>query len=240
MHWDDEGLLLRIQPHGESSLIATFLTKEHGLIKGYVRTNKKYPHQQGNIYHINRKARLASHLGLLTIEQHEKFSPVMYAVLQSMKKLGCLNAMRSLILACMMEHDFHHDDRFYLDTLDYLRLIAVDNAFGAYIHFECNLLSHCGFGLDLKQCAVTKSTENLTNVSPKTGRAVCEAVAAPYAGQLLQLPQPLLASPNADWSKEELSQGVRLTGVFMARMLQEHFHKPVPEERSFAVKLLLG
>ena len=44
-----------------------------------------------------------------------------------------------------------------------------------------------GFGLDLETCAATGVTEDLTHVSPKSGRAVSRAAAEPYKDRLLPL-----------------------------------------------------
>lgn len=237
MEWKDEGLLLRTQSHGEASVIATFLTHSHGLIKGYLRINKKYPLHAGNIYHIKRKARLSSHLGLLTIEQHESFAPLLYAALQSPLKLACLNAIRTLIIASLVEEDTI--DEFYSQVKHHISEICTYKNIGSYIMFEKDLLSHCGFSLDLTRCAVTRSQHNLHYVSPKTGRAVTKEVGLPYADQLFVLPTPLTSLEITNWSAEDIQQGLNITGYFLTRMLQEHFNRPVPPEREYLIKLIL-
>src|SRR5258706_11394231 len=52
----------------------------------------------------------------------------------------------------------------------------------ALVRYELLLLAEMGFGLHLTQCAVTGTTDNLTAVSPKSGRAVSAAEAEPYSG----------------------------------------------------------
>ena len=41
-----------------------------------------------------------------------------------------------------------------------------------FVRFEIAVLAEFGFGLDLARCAVSGSPDDLTYVSPKTGRAV--------------------------------------------------------------------
>ena len=52
------------------------------------------------------------------------------------------------------------------------------------VRWELGLLDELGFGLDLGRCAVTGSAEDLTYVSPKTGRAVsrkpANSIGTPY------------------------------------------------------------
>lgn len=235
LDWHDEGLLLRIQPHGESNLIATFFTHDHGLATGYIRTNKKYPLQAGNLYHIRNKSRLDSHLGLYTVEQHETFAPIMCAALISPIKLACINAIRTLLITSLIDHDFK--DTFYLNLKHYIHGICMHNNFGYYVLFEKDLLMHCGFGLDLSRCAVTNVRENLAYVSPKTGRAVTEAVGEPYKDQLFHLPAPLHMAIER-WNKADIVDGLNITGHFLTRMLQDHMNRKIPDERRFLMNLI--
>lgn len=236
MEWLDEGLLLRIQPHGESNVIATFLTHQHGLISGYIRHNKKYPLQQGNLYHLRSKARLMTHMGLVTAEQHEAFAPIMLAALASPLKLACINSIRSLLITSLANHDNVRD---LYDRVKYhIHEICVMSHFGHYVLFEKDLLATCGFGLDLSRCAVTNATDNLAYVSPRTGRAVIEAVGAPYKDQLFKLPAPLYVNHPTPWSWDEIRDGLNLTGYFLQRMFHEHLHRSIPAEREFLIKLM--
>ena len=97
------------------------------------------------------------------------------------------------------------------------------------IEWELGLLADLGFGLDLTHCAVTGATEDLAYVSPKTGRAVCEAAAGDWRERLLKLPAFLAggAAPRP----ADLQDGLRLTGHFLARDAFGARHRPVPGAR---------
>jgi DNA repair protein RecO (recombination protein O) len=86
--------------------------------------------------------------------------------------------------------------------------LAVDLA-----RFELTLLDELGFGLDLSACAVTGTTEDLTHVSPKSGRAVSREPAKPYCDRLLVLPQFLISDAPA--TPADLMHAFRLTGHFL-------------------------
>ncbi len=238
MKWLDEGILLSTRPHGESNLIVTFLTKNHSLIKGYLRLNKKCPPIPGNLYHISYKARLTTHLGFLSIEQHDFFSVAIFSALQSPVKLACINAMRALMLQCLIDNDSTSEfDMFYPQVKKHIIEISLNSSFGHYPLFETNLLTHCGFGLDLMRCAVTNELQNLAYVSPKTGRAVTQATGAPYKQNLLKLPQFLTTHELDNVTLEEILTALNLSGFFLSRVLQETFHQKLPAERNYLITL---
>ncbi len=62
-------------------------------------------------------------------------------------------------------------------------------------------------------CAVTGTTEGLSHVSPRTGRAVCLEAAAPYLERLLVLPAFLIDGGPA--SSADLEAAFALTGHFL-------------------------
>ena len=97
--------------------------------------------------------------------------------------------------------------------------------------FEAQILAECGFRLDLSSCAATGVTDDLVYVSPKSGRAVSAEAGAPWRDRLLPLPPflregaPLEAQPSA----EEIADGFRLTGFFLARDLFSLHGEPLPD-----------
>ena len=100
----------------------------------------------------------------------------------------------------------------------------------AYLIWEMRLLDELGFGLDLRRCAVTGSRENLTYVSPRTGRAVSREGAGEWADRLLPLPPCLLGQGPA--SLAELMDGLRTSGHFLeARLVPALGDRPLPQAR---------
>jgi DNA repair protein RecO (recombination protein O) len=89
------------------------------------------------------------------------------------------------------------------------------------------MLAELGFGLDLENCAATGETTELVYVSPKSGGAVSRAAGEPWRDRLLRLP-PFLregedrAQDHAnDWSDQDLTDGFKLTGLFLLRHVLE-------------------
>ena len=108
--------------------------------------------------------------------------------------------------------------------------------------FEAQILAECGFQLDLSCCAATGVTDDLVYVSPKSGRAVSAEAGAPWRDRLLPLPPflrddaPLEARPSA----EEIADGFRLTGFFLARDLFALHGEPLPDSRAAFLKAAQG
>jgi DNA repair protein RecO (recombination protein O) len=88
---------------------------------------------------------------------------------------------------------------------------------------------------------VTGESEGLAFVSPRTGRAVTEAAAAPYKEKLLRLPPFLLRGANlhevavADWL-----DGLALTAHFLERHVFWPHNKTLPASRTRFVDRLAG
>ena len=98
-----------------------------------------------------------------------------------------------------------------------------------YVKWECGLLSALGFGLDLGRCAVTGTADDLAYVSPRTGRAVSRAAAAPYRDKLLALPTFLWRDSPAE--RRDIAAGLALTGYFLLHHLSVPHGRQLPEAR---------
>ncbi|MCS6778792.1 MAG: DNA repair protein RecO, partial [Geminicoccaceae bacterium] len=104
------------------------------------------------------------------------------------------------------------------------------------VRFELLLLAELGFGLELARCAVTGTSEDLTWVSPRTGRAVSRGAGEPWAARLLPLPPFLAGRGPAD--REQIAQGLRLAGHFIARHILAPAERPMPIARERLLALL--
>jgi DNA repair protein RecO (recombination protein O) len=107
---------------------------------------------------------------------------------------------------------------------------SAEAAMPRYLAFEMTLLAELGFGLDLQACAVTGSRENLTHVSPKSGRAVSAEAAAPYAERLFPLPA-FLRDEAAPATAKDWLQALVITGHFLARDAFHAHDRPLPDAR---------
>jgi DNA repair protein RecO (recombination protein O) len=222
MEWTDEGIVLGVRRHGESSAIVELLTRAHGrhlgLVRGGAGSRMRPLLQPGNSVSVVWRARLDEHLGTYAIEGTRLRAATLLASSHAVYGVTHLAALARLL----PERDPHEDIYEMLEhTLD-----DFDDAGGAAVHlvrFELAMLSELGFGLDLENCAATGETTDLIYVSPKSGGAISRTAGEPWRDRLLRLP-PFLregeAMTNA-WSDQDLQDGFQLTGMFLLRHVLE-------------------
>ena len=100
------------------------------------------------------------------------------------------------------------------------------------------VLAALGYGLDVASCAATGTIENLTHVSPRSGRAVCADAAEPYLDKLLVLP-PFMRGERS-LSENDIADGLKLTGYFLETRVQWGINQTLPEARAVMVESLTG
>jgi DNA repair protein RecO (recombination protein O) len=222
MEWTDDGIVLGVRRHGESSAIVELLTRAHGrhlgLVRGGAGSRMRPLLQPGNSVHAIWRARLDEHLGTYAIEGTRLRAATLLGVSHAAYGVTHLAALARLL----PERDPHEDIYDMLGrTLD-----DFDDAGGAAVHvvrFELAMLAELGFGLDLENCAATGETTELIYVSPKSGGAVSRAAGEPWRDRLMRLPPFLRQSeePRNAWSEQDLQDGFQLTGRFLLRHVLE-------------------
>ena len=221
MEWSDEGIVLGVRRHGESSAIVELLTRGHGRHLGLVRggTGKRMRPvlQPGNGVAAVWRARLDEHLGYYVIEGTRLRAASLLASSHAVYGITHLAALARLL----PERDPHEEIYQMLDrTLDDFE--DAGEAAAHLIRFELAMLAELGFGLDLETCAASGATTDLIYVSPKSGSAVSRQAGAPYRERLLRLPAFLRrGEETGGWSDQDLSDGFALTGLFLLRHVLE-------------------
>lgn len=232
MEWRDQGILLSSRRHGEASAIIEVFTPSRGRHAGVVRggaSRKMAPVlQPGAQLDLAWRARLEDHIGTFTAEPLRSRAA---ASMDNRLSLAGLNAVCALLLFCLPEREAHA--RLYRRTETLLDLLDQPDIWPlAYLRWEMVLLEELGFGLDLSGCAVLGVQANdLSYVSPRTGRAVSRAGAGEWANKLLPLPPCLLGEGMAE--DTEVAEALGVTGYFLhQRVAPELGHKPLPEARA--------
>lgn len=231
MQWTDEGLVLGIRQHGESSVVLEVLTREHGRHLGLVRGGRSRRVQPilqtGNSVHLQWRARLDEHLGTFSVE------PTRMRAATLMESALAVHGVQlfAALVRLLPERDPH--ERFYtagdviLDSFDDPALCGE-----LMVRFELEILNDLGFGLDLSRCAATGATGDLVYVSPKSGRAVSRIAGRPYRARLLDLPAFLVEREHAGRPDHaDLRQAFDLSGYFLMKNVYEARGIRMPDVR---------
>ncbi|MBI1620227.1 DNA repair protein RecO [Aquamicrobium zhengzhouense] len=230
MEWRDEGIILGTRKHGESSAILEVMTRARGRHLGMVkggRSRKMQPLlQPGNRVDLVWRARLDEHLGFFQVEPIELHAARLFDSACAVFGLQTL----ATHLRLLPERDPHPH---LYETLGVLlqHLEEPEVAGELVVRFELMVLEELGFGLDLSQCAATGQVEDLTYVSPKSGRAVSREAGAPWADRMLALPSFLLRGSGLRADPEALEEAYRLTAFFFERHVYQPRGIGAPEAR---------
>ncbi len=238
MEWAGEGYVLSVKKHGETSAIVEVLTRDHGRHAGLVRggSGKRLRPvlQPGNKIQVQWHARLSEYLGTFNIEA---LSARAAEIMEDRVMLSALNAMTAMARETLPEREVHTQvyDGFeiLLNNLDDPDIWPV-----LYVQWEAGLLQALGYGLDLSACAATGSNDQLTHVSPRSGRAVSASAAEPYLDKLYALPQFLIGQPYA--TPADIANGLALTGYFLETRLQWSVNRTLPEARAQMIAQLIA
>jgi DNA repair protein RecO (recombination protein O) len=221
MQWNDDGIVLGVRRHGETSAIVELMTREHGrhlgLVRGGAGSRLRPVLQPGNSLRATWRARLDEHLGHYAVEGTDLRAG---AFLSASHALYAVTHLASLV-RMLPERDPHPAVYEALALL--LRGLEHPARTAAHmVRFEMLMLAELGFGLDLASCAATGVTDELEFVSPKSGRAVSRAAGEPWRERLLRMPAFLAADePPAEVPMSDLAAGFALTGFFLTRHVLE-------------------
>lgn len=231
MEWRDEGIILGIRRHGETSAILEAMTRSHGRHLGLVRGGRSRRMQPllqpGNRVDLLWRARLDEHLGLFQVEALELNAARLFDSAVAVFGLQTMAAH----LRLLPERDPHAP---LYETLGVI-LSHLDDASAAaelVARFELIVLEALGFGLDLSCCALTGAAADLAYVSPKSGRAVSRAAGAPWRDRLLPLPAFLLRGAGLRGDLPAVEEAFRLSGHFLERHVYEPRGLAAPEARA--------
>jgi DNA repair protein RecO (recombination protein O) len=230
MEWSDKGIVLAVRPHGETSAIVELLTatrgRHAGLVRGGRSRSKRPVLQPGNQVSADWRARISDHLGSYVIEADHLGAGT---IMDDRTALAGLNAACALAILTLPERETHppvyEGFKVLLSAFDTPEIWPA-----LYIRWEIGLLADLGYGLDMEKCVVTGLTEDLTHLSPRTGRAVCREEAEPYQDKLLEIPGFLTGSGQIETG--DIARGFQLTGYFLERRVLWPTNRQLPEART--------
>ncbi len=230
MEWRDEGVVIGVRAHGETSVIVELFTAEHGRCLGMVRGGRsrllRPVLQPGNLVMATWRARLEEHLGAFQVEALSLKAGFILADAFRLAGMSSLMALTQLL----PEREPHQ--KLYEAAHIVLSSMENDDVWPALlVRWEMGLLDELGFGLDLTKCASTGSTDDLIYVSPRTGKAVSRDAGKPYHDKLFGLPAFLRGAEGL--CAADILAGFKLTGYFLERHIFQPRAVSMPQARAW-------
>ncbi len=221
LKWDDKAIVLSSKLIAEDTLLLSVFTQNHGKHLGVIKKTRKNSFlQSGNYVSISWQARLDNQLGYF---KSELITPFSSYNLDDNLNLSMITSLCALVDTSLLERQEYYS--LFMKTLDFFTNLNVRN----YCLWELDLLKNSGFELDLSKCAVSGDVDNLSYVSPKTGRAISKDVGLPWHSKLLKYPD-VFKNKNAT----DYIQSLELTGFF----LQNNVVNKMPDARARLLKRL--
>jgi DNA repair protein RecO (recombination protein O) len=228
-HFSDIGIIISVRQHGESGAVIHVLSENNGKCGGYVNGAQASGRlrsvlQQGNIVSVDWQSKSEGQLGRFDVELEQDISASLLSDAKSLLAVQSACGLMDMFLP-----DREKQDALFHGTCALLNILKTDQWPAVYITWEMAFLKEMGYGIDISKCAVSGVTDNLTHVSPKSGRAVCAGEAEPYKSKLLDIPQFMQGHELAD---DDIAKGLKLTGYFlMHRLLQHSSYHALPDAR---------
>lgn len=182
MKLESDGILISLRPFNERDCVARIFTREYGVVVGMMRGAlgaKKNRPLVGQIGSMSWNARLDSQLGVFHWEAVKNLAAM---IMLKPTALMAMNSAFALIETLLPEREAYPN--LYDETVMMLEQGPEEN----YLPWEISLLRELGYALDLSHCSGCGKTMDLNFLSPRTGRAVCDACAQPYLNRIYKLP----------------------------------------------------
>jgi DNA repair protein RecO (recombination protein O) len=237
MEFEDEAFVLAARPIGETGALVEALTRNHGKWAAHVAGGASRRHrpnlQPGARVRLRYRARTVDQLGSAVLEGEGEGPSALFD--DSLALAGLASAC-AVLTAALPEREPNPGAFLAFEHL--LAVLPLGEFWPAVmVRFEAGLLEALGFGLDLSRCAVTGATDDLSWVSPRTGRAVSAAAGEPWRERLMPLP-PFMVSSQQRIGAGDVGAGLAITGRFLEVFVFGVVGQPVPPARLRLVERL--
>ncbi|MCC2600937.1 DNA repair protein RecO [Sphingopyxis yananensis] len=217
-----DAMIVSVRQHGEHGAIVRALTREAGIVAGYVRGGRSRQYRPilmaGNAISLDLRSRTEGQLGSMTAELLISRAPCLNQAL-SAAALDWLTSLTAATLPEAQPYPMIYDA--LSATLDAVMVAASARQWAAALtRYELLLLAELGFGLNLTNCVISDQSTDLSYLSPRSGGAVSDQAARGYEKKLFHLPN-FLKGMDRDPPMRDVMDGLLITGHFLERDLMD-------------------
>ncbi len=211
MKINDEGFFLFSKKHGEKFLILNILSKSYGMIRCLSRISKKN-HVLINLDLISFELsyRDKDSFGFVKFNQKisNKIDNAFFNLIKASASELCMK-----LLPTWEENSAVYQSLYRLSTIFNQKN---DSLVAEYIKWEFQFLEYLGYGLDLKKCSETGSSE-VYYISPKSGNCVSYEVGKKYEKKLFKIPE-CLKNNFLKFQVSEIESCLKISSFFLQKI----------------------
>lgn len=214
MKVEDLGFITSIKSFEENSLLVKILSKENGLISGYVMHIKKdrINYQIGNLVKFTWSAKNNNQLGNLKIELIKSYLSHFITNKFYLSLIDNINLLiNSLLYERFLEKNLYSIIQVIFDLIAHNE--EKYKILKTYFIFENTILNIVGSGIIFEK---DTDINDFYYISPKTGLAVSKQKGEPYKNMLLLFPKIF---QNDNIAKEDIIQCFSVINFFLKKYL---------------------
>ena len=211
MKINDDGIFLFSKKHGEKFLILNILSKSHGMIRCLSRISKKN-HALINLDCISFELSYRDKDSFGFIKFNQKISNRIDNALFNLIKASASELCMKL-LPMWEENIVIYESLYRLSTIFNQKN---DSIIAEYIKWEFQFLEYLGYGLDVKKCSETGSSD-VYYISPKSGNCVSYEVGKKFEKKLFKIPN-CLKNNFLEFQTSEIDQCLRISSFFLNKI----------------------
>ncbi len=206
MNWENEGFILSKRKFRENAIILEVFTSDFGKVNGIVyggtsRKVKNYLQLTNKIY-LNYVSKSDNRIGYFKTELIEAFAPRYF---NNKNKILCLNSITSILRILLPENQ--KSKNIYKSLENLLTYFDQSDWFLNYLHWELNLISNLGFGID---------TDKISNINGQ------KYIDIKIDNIDYKIPVFLISKTNVDINSNEVYEGL----LFTRKLMENKFFIP--------------
>ena len=212
MKINDFGFFLGNKKYGENSMIVFIFSKKNGLIKSFSKFKNK---QLQSVMLLDKvsfewQSKDRDSLGFIKITSEKSYKS---------KDFFCSLIKSSASELCLKFLPLWEENIAIFNNLEKL----IDQCKGDisevilnYVWWEILFLKNTGYGLNLNECVVTGSKENLYFISPRTGNCVSYEIGKQYSKKLFKIPQ-CIKNKKIPKNFSDFLDALKITSYFLKK-----------------------
>ncbi len=216
---NDEGFLIYIKKYNEKSLIVKIISKNNGIISGFLKKsfNKqdKYINQIGNFVNFEYNYKTVDKKGTIQLENIKSYIGV---IINNNFNLAIFNSIVAILIASISENDNIEEIYKICEKIFFAFIYNDKNLILHYIDFLFKIVAYLGINIDISKCVVSGNSE-VYYMSPKTGNCVSKEVGEKYKKNLFIIPKCFFEDC---FDKVEIVNSINILHYFVEKIFKDN------------------